>query len=116
VTYFPGVFDVATPDEAVCIILTAEGLTTQHRWATETPYFADLITNNINPRDRSPVLDYGCGIGRMAEALIDRHRCHVIRRGHESSMRSLAMGYVASDNFAARRPHARSHAAARCSW
>jgi len=116
VTYFPGVFDVATPDEAVCIILTAEGLTTQHRWATETPYFADLITNSISLSDRSLVLDYGCGIGLMAKALIDRHVCRVIGVDTSPSMRALAVGYVASDNFAARRPHARSHAAARCSW
>jgi hypothetical protein len=61
-TYFPGVFDVNTPDEAMRIILTAGDSTTQHRWATEMPYLADLITNSINLNDRSLLLDYGCGM------------------------------------------------------
>ncbi len=100
-TYFPGVFDVNTPDEAMRIILTAEDSTTQHRWATETPYLADLITGSINLSDRSLVLDYGCGIGRMAKALIDRHGCRVIGVDTSPSMRALAVGYVASDNFLA---------------
>ena len=100
-TYSPGVFDVNTPDEAMRIILTAEDSTTQHRWATETPYLADLITSSIKLSDRSLVLDYGCGIGRMAKALIDRHGCRVIGVDTSPSMRALAVGYVASDNFLA---------------
>lgn len=39
------------------IILNAEDSTTQHRWATETPYLADLIASSINLSDRSLVLD-----------------------------------------------------------
>jgi SAM-dependent methyltransferase len=99
VTYQPEVFDVATPDEAMRIILTDEDSTTEHRWATETPYFADLISNAINLTDQSLVLDYGCGIGRMAKALIDRHGCRVIGVDISPSMRALAVGYVASDKF-----------------
>ena len=100
-TYFPGIFDVKTSDEAMRIILTAEDSTTQNRWATETPYLADLITSNIKLSDQSLVLDYGCGIGRMAKALIDRHGCRVIGVDMSPSMRALAVGYVASDNFLA---------------
>lgn len=99
VTYQPEVFDVATSDEAMRVILTGEDSTTQHRWATETPYFADLISNAINLTDQSLVLDYGCGIGRMAKALIDRHGCRVIGVDISPSMRAMAVGYVASDNF-----------------
>jgi len=98
-TYLPGIFDVATQDDAMRIILTPEDSTTQHRWATETPYFADLIASAISLSDRSLVLDYGCGIGRMAKALIDRHGCRVIGVDISPSMRALAVGYVASDNF-----------------
>jgi len=100
-TYLPGIFDVATQDEAMRIILTAEDSTTQHRWATETPYFAGLITGAIRLTERSLVLDYGCGIGRMAKALIDRYGCHVIGVDISPNMRALAVGYVASDNFIA---------------
>ncbi len=98
-TYLPEIFNVATPDEAKRIILTAEGATTEHRWATETPYLAGLFTQAIPLTERSLVLDYGCGIGRMAKALIDRRGCRVIGVDISPSMRAMAVGYVASDRF-----------------
>ena len=101
VTYRPAVFDVATQDDAKRIILTAEDSTTEHRWATETPYLADLITRAIPLTERSLLLDYGCGIGRMAKALIDRSGCKVIGVDISPSMRALAVGYVDSPNFMA---------------
>ena len=42
-TYHPGVFDVNDIAQAMGIILTPEGSTTEERWQTETPYVADLI-------------------------------------------------------------------------
>ena len=51
--YRPGSFDVANLDEAMRIIPTADGASTQHRWATETPYFTDLITGTIPLTDGS---------------------------------------------------------------
>jgi hypothetical protein len=66
VTYFPGVFDVDTLDEAMRIIRTAEDPPARHCWATETLYLADLNTGAVDLSDRSLVLDYGCGISRMA--------------------------------------------------
>ncbi|HLY89796.1 MAG TPA: hypothetical protein VKQ27_12515 [Acetobacteraceae bacterium] len=47
--YRPGIFDVANLDEAAPIILTANGASTEHRWATETPYFTDPITRTVAP-------------------------------------------------------------------
>jgi 2-polyprenyl-3-methyl-5-hydroxy-6-metoxy-1,4-benzoquinol methylase len=52
---------------------------TEERWQVETPYVADLIGHalpTIRPGDL--LLDYGCGVGRIAKELIARHRCRVV--------------------------------------
>jgi hypothetical protein len=64
-------FDRATLRDAMSVILTAQDSTTEHRWATETPYLTDLISRTARLSADSLVLDYGCGVGRMAKALIE---------------------------------------------
>ena len=113
VTYQPGIFDVATQDAAKRIILTADGASTEHRWLTETPYLTDLITSAVPLTGASLVLDYGCGIGRMAKALIERTGCKVIGTDISPSMRTLAVSYVASPNFMACPPEMLDELAAR---
>jgi SAM-dependent methyltransferase len=98
-TYDASVFDVRDIEAAKRIILTPENSTTQERWAVETPYMAELIATHI-PLDRETVLlDYGCGIGRMSKALIERARCKVVGADISASMRALAVPYVASPRF-----------------
>ncbi len=77
-TYNPEIFSVPKLSQAKNIILTAESSTTEERWKTETPMLSALIAaqNQIGPD--TVVLDYGCGIGRMAKELITRHGCRVI--------------------------------------
>jgi SAM-dependent methyltransferase len=101
VTYLPGIFDVADQDAAKRIILTADGASTEHRWLTETPYLTDLVASAVPLTGASLVLDYGCGIGRIAKALIERTGCKVIGADISPSMRALAVGYVDSPNFLA---------------
>lgn len=103
-TYFPGVFDVATMNDAKSIILTPEGSTTDERWKVETPYVADLIAQSIPLSSDSIVLDYGCGIGRMAKELITRHGCSVVGVDISDKMRALAPEYVQSQRFRAVSP------------
>ena len=98
-TYNPGVFAVDSIPAAMSIILTAEDSTTEKRWRTETPYLADLINKNLELSPNSWVLDYGCGIGRIAKELIARHGCQVVGVDISPSMRALAPTYVASDRF-----------------
>jgi 2-polyprenyl-3-methyl-5-hydroxy-6-metoxy-1,4-benzoquinol methylase len=98
-TYNPSVFDVDDLAQAMGIILTPEGQTTESRWNTETPYVADLIGQAINITPDSVILDYGCGVGRMAKALIARHGCRVVGVDISPSMRTLAALYVGSDRF-----------------
>ena len=48
------------------------------RWETETPYLADPIAEQLPITADSRVLDYGCGIGRLAHELIRRHGCRIV--------------------------------------
>lgn len=100
-TYNPSVFDVSTMAQAMGIILTPEGSTTADRWEIETPYLADLIAQSMPaPIDAdSLVLDYGCGIGRLAHELIKRHGCRVIGVDISPSMRAHSVVYARSDRF-----------------
>jgi len=67
ITYDPRVFVCRTTEEARATILHEEvGLTTNERWKRETSYLAELIEWPENTRI---VIDYGCGIGRMMNAV-----------------------------------------------
>src|SRR5947209_11388253 len=98
-TYNPKVFEVNNLAEAMSIILTPEGSTTAQRWETETPYLADLIGQHCAIEAGSLVLDYGCGIGRLAHELIKRHGCRVVGVDISPSMRALSVVYTRSDRF-----------------
>jgi SAM-dependent methyltransferase len=100
-TYFPNIFDVADERSAKAIILTDEGqgADTEARWTLETPYVLELLRAGLALGPDSLVLDYGCGIGRMAKAMIDATGCSVIGVDISPSMRRLAVDYVGSDRF-----------------
>lgn len=98
-TYDPSVFTVFDFDQAKRIILTPEGATTEERWQTETGYLAGLVEDRFELNPASVVLDYGCGIGRMAKELIDRTGCSVIGVDISPHMRVLGPQYVQSDRF-----------------
>jgi len=99
VTYNPAVFAVNDIAQAMSIILTPEGSTTEERWKTETPYLADMIAEQFALGPDSLVLDYGCGIGRLAHELINRHNCRVVGIDISPSMRALSVIYARSDRF-----------------
>jgi autotransporter strand-loop-strand O-heptosyltransferase len=104
-SYTSRVFDVANLDDARRIILTTEGdLTTDERWESETPYLTGLIVENLKLTAGSVLVDYGCGVGRLAKELIARCGCRVIGVDISASMRSLAERYVGSDRFSACAP------------
>jgi len=99
-TYNPNVFAVANLAQAKAIILTDEdGVDSDTRWQAETPYLADLIGQEIAPQPGQLVIDYGCGIGRLAKEMIARFDCFVLGVDISAHMRSLAAAYVESDKF-----------------
>jgi SAM-dependent methyltransferase len=104
--YHPEVFNVASVEHAKSIILTNEGPgdETETRWQLETPYVLELVNSAVGLRPEMVVLDYGCGIGRMAKAMIDACGCSVIGVDISPTMRALASEYVGSDRFIAISP------------
>jgi SAM-dependent methyltransferase len=104
VHYDPAVFtSVETVDDAVRVILTPEeGMTSAHRWKNEAPYLMKLIKPHIEPG--SLVLDYGCGIGRLAKPLIEMLNCQVVGVDISANMRALATSCVESPRFFAMAP------------
>ena len=87
-TYRPEIFEVGDLQSAKEIILTPEpDTTTEERWEYETPFLVDEIGRALTLDSTSFVLDYGCGVGRLAKELIKRHQCHVLGVDISSSMR-----------------------------
>lgn len=103
--YSSAVFDV--PDQAAAkrIILTPEfGETTDERWERETPHLVDIVGQWLTPRPEALLIDYGCGIGRLSKALIERFGCRVLGVDISASMRALAPDYVGSEQFSVASP------------
>ena len=98
--YTPGIFESPDMGAAMAIILTPEpGTSTEERWRIETPYLAGEMAGRLDLNANSLVLDYGCGIGRLSKALIERTGCFVIGVDMAQRMRELAPVYVASPRF-----------------
>ena len=116
VQYDPRIFlDVENVDEAVKVILTPEdGLSSVQRWKNETPYLMGLIERFANPPHM--VLDYGCGIGRLAKPLIEKHHARVVGVDLSPNMLALACSCVASDKFAALSPSMLWHMQVQCDF
>lgn len=100
-TYHPQAFDAADEPTARAIILTPEGSTIEERWARETPYVGNRIVELLDLRADDIVVDFGCGIGRVAKDLIGRIGCRVLGVDISPRMRAMAAEYVASDRFEA---------------
>jgi len=103
-TYDPFIFAVRDIPSAMNIILTPEGTTTEERWRKETPYISELIGRAMKISPRSVILDYGCGIGRIAKELLALHGCRVVGVDISPNMRALSVGYVQSERFLACSP------------
>jgi SAM-dependent methyltransferase len=69
------------------------------RWELETPLFAEAISKHITP-DIKTVLDYGCGVGRLARAVLEKNP-DIELFGVDDSPKQLnaALAYVNSENF-----------------
>lgn len=99
-TYYPQVFDTDTMEQARKVILTREGdTTTEERWEKETPYLVQHIGGILQLSAESVVMDYGCGIGRLAKALMETYQCQIIGVDQSKKMLALAEAHVDSPQF-----------------
>jgi len=99
-TYYPQIFEVNNIEEAQRIILTPEnGINTEERWQKETPFTVNQIIDLLRPEKNSILLDYGCGIGRLAKGLIQKLSCNILAIDISLTMRQLAPAYVNSPLF-----------------
>lgn len=104
----PSFFTVRTVLEARARILTPEDSTTDTRWRIETPYLGELIMEHLALRPDHRVLDFGCGIGRLAKEMIDRSGCAVVGADTSVTMQCQAPAYVQSERFFSCHPAALS--------
>jgi SAM-dependent methyltransferase len=65
------------------------------------PTWRGLAGEQLGLRGGELVLDYGCGIGRLARALIERYDVRVIGVDISPEMRAMAPPYVDSSSFSA---------------
>jgi SAM-dependent methyltransferase len=101
-TYFPQIFLPKDLQHAKEIILSSDP--TGEKWVWETEYTVDKIIASFNEAGRpieagNVLIDYGCGIGRIAEALIKKTGCIVVGVDISPGMLGLALTYVNSANF-----------------
>ena len=81
------------------IVTSEPGTTTEERWLRETPYLVEYCGPRLAIGPHTHVLDYGCGVGRVAKGLIERYGCRIIGVDFSPSMRLLAPDYVLSERF-----------------
>lgn len=94
-------YDVSDLDQAKLVTVGVRGLNdeqtrieTHARWVAETQYALEFLTDRLDIDRSTIVLDYGCGTGRVAKALIDHAGCRVIGVDASPSMRMIAGAQV----------------------
>src|SRR5215831_18186690 len=97
--YTPGIFDRNSIAAAKNVILTVPRDIADEFWERATVATGHLIVEAMWPTRDDVLLDFGCGIGRLAKELIGRTGCRVVGVDISAAMRAHAIEYVASDRF-----------------
>lgn len=90
------------------VVGDCNGMTMQERWDQETPLFAKEILSHVK-KEKSYILDYGCGVGRLAKAIVGVSNSNVIGVDASTQMLSEAKEYVNNKRFDVRSPHELAH-------
>ncbi len=79
------------------------GYSMEERWKEETPLFKDIIVSQL--KGTEVVLDYGCGVGRLAKEVLEAFpNIKIVGVDTSPEMRKLAEEYVNSDRFSTKSP------------
>lgn len=93
--YMAEIFDQPDLASARTIVLTPEdGFSTEDRWNDETPWLMQQILSRIDTGGL--IVDYGCGVGRVASALVEQG-ASVVGVDISSHMRAHATRQVSDD-------------------
>jgi len=87
------------------VVGPCNGYTYQERWEQETPDFARAILKHAHEHEPR-ILDYGCGVGRLAREIILQHpRATVVGVDESPVQLQHARDYVDDPRFSACFPH-----------
>jgi len=77
------------------VVGSCNGFSKEERWNAETPAFAKKIISYFNPNRTDYVLDYGCGVGRLAKEIIKQcGGCYILGIDTSIQMLEEAQKYV----------------------
>jgi SAM-dependent methyltransferase len=96
--YFSQIFDPLTLNQAKEIVLTSDP-NNPNKFNQETSFLINFIIKNSFITKNDKVLDFGCGMGRIAKKLIEDIGCNVIGLDTSLHMQIHAMTYVNNDKF-----------------
>ena len=97
-TYFKEIFDAETLEQAKDIVLTPDP-NDVNKFIFETQWLIKFINAHFNVNEKTKVLDFGCGMGRISKELIETFDCFVKGIDISDNMLSIAKEYVDSDKF-----------------
>ena len=93
--YIKEVFDVTTFEQAKHVVLTSDP-DDPKKFERETNFLINTIAEQNILNEESIVLDFGCGMGRVARELITKFNCKVIGLDISASMLTFAKLYTAN--------------------
>jgi 2-polyprenyl-3-methyl-5-hydroxy-6-metoxy-1,4-benzoquinol methylase len=97
-TYFKEIFDAETLEQAKNIVLTPDP-NDVNKFIFETNWLIKFINTHLDVKEKTKVLDFGCGMGRISKELIETFDCFVKGIDISDNMLSIAKEYVNSDKF-----------------
>ena len=104
-TFNPHMFEVRDLEHAKLVTLghlhfnDDTIISSAERWEYETDFTVQFIAAKFSLSSCDTVLDYGCGTGRVAKALIAKCGCQVVGVDSSPTMRAIALEHVTSDRF-----------------
>ncbi len=98
-------FEIKSFEEGVhSVVGMCNGYSAEVRFKEETPIFAQAILSHVDAEDKV-ILDYGCGVGRIAkEILARREDIRIIGLDASPDERRVAAEYVSSPRFSTIEP------------